>query len=190
MRESAASGRDPGLDSRTAAKDLCPNMKKRHLSIWVALPFFALIVYFFDVRGLKFYLVPSASMDPTLKKSDYIVGFAINPKDVARGDVVVFTSGRADDFYVKRVVGLPGETIMILNGYVYINGTRLDEPYVKYRGTDNFGPMWIPAGYVFIMGDNRVNSLDSRYFGPVPISLIETKVSFIYNPINRIGLVH
>jgi signal peptidase I len=165
-------------------------MKKRRLSLWLALPFFILMFYLFDIKGIKFYLVPSESMDPTLEKSDYIAGFAVKPKEIARLNIVVFTSGNKDDFYVKRVIGLPGENIQIANGYVYINGRLLDEPYVKYRGTDNFGPVKINDGNVFLLGDNRVNSFDSRFIGPVPLSLIEARVSFIYNPIRRMGMVH
>lgn len=165
-------------------------MKKKRLSPWLALPFFVLVFYLFNIRHIKFYLVPSESMSPTLKQADYISGFAIEPKELARYDIIVFTSAlKKDDFYVKRIVGLPGETVSIFNGYVYINGRLLDEPYVKYRSTDNFGPFTVGEKRVFVLGDNRVNSLDSRFIGPIPISLIEARVSFVYNPINRIGLV-
>jgi len=95
-------------------------MKKRHLSPWLALVFFILVIYLFDVKGIKFYLVPSESMSPTLKNSDYIAGFAADPEELGRFDVVVFTSGLRDDFYVKRIVALPGETVSIVNGYVFI----------------------------------------------------------------------
>jgi len=164
--------------------------KKRFLSPWLAVVFFILVLYLFDVKKIRFYLVPSESMSPTLKQSDYIAGFVIKPEDVTRSDIVVFSSGTEGDYYVKRVVGMPGEIIAIFNGYVYINGHLLDEPYVKYRSTDRFGPMKIGKNSVFIMGDNRVNSLDSRFIGPVPLSLIQAKVSFIYNPIGRMGTVH
>lgn len=162
--------------------------EKRRLSPWLAVLFFILVVYLFDVKQIKFYLVPSESMSPTLKQSDYIAGFVIKPRDITRFDIIVFSSGAKDDFYVKRVIGLPGEIVTIFNGYVYINGHLLDEPYVKYRSTDNYGPLKVAEDTVFILGDNRVNSLDSRFIGAVPLSLIQAKVSFIYNPISRIGL--
>jgi signal peptidase I len=164
-------------------------MKKRNRSIWLALVFFAAIIHLFYFRGLRFYLVPSDSMAPTLMKSDYVAGFRANRLDLRRGDVVVFTSGYKGDYYVKRVVGLPGETLAIINGYVYVNGKMLEEPYVKHRGQENLTPIQMPRDRVFIMGDNRTNSFDSRWFGPVPTSLIATRVRFIYNPINRIGPV-
>ncbi len=165
-------------------------MKKRRLSPWLALIFFGLVIYLFDVKGIKFYLVPSESMSPTLKKSDYIAGFTISPSEVERFDVVIFSSGaKKDDFYVKRVIGLPGETVSIFNGYVYINGKLLDDPFVKYRSTDNFGPVKVQDDGLFVLGDNRVNSFDSRFIGQVPLSLIEAKAWFIYNPISRIGMI-
>jgi signal peptidase I len=126
-------------------------------------------------------------MQPTLMQSDYIGGFAVEPGKLRRGDIVVFTSGRKDDFYVKRIVGLPGDTLTVLHGFVYINDRRLDEPYVKHRGGKGIRPRRIPDDHVFIMGDNRTNSVDSRKFGPVSTSLIETRISFIYSPLSRMG---
>jgi signal peptidase I len=165
-------------------------MKEKRVSLWIALIFLAGVFYLFAVKGMKFYLVPSKSMVPTLEQSDYIAGFKINRSGIKRGEVIVFTSGHKEDFYVKRIIGLPGETLAIADGFVYINGRKLDEPYVKSRGADNFGPITIPDGYVFVMGDNRTDSFDSRQFGPIPERLLETKVAFIYNPISRIGCVH
>lgn len=164
-------------------------MKKKRLSLWVAVAFLVAVLYLFLVRGLRFYLVPSNSMQPTLEKSDYIGGFRISPSEVKRGDVVVFSTDSKEDFYVKRVIGMPGETLAIVEGFVYISGNKLDEPYVKNRGTDNFGPIRIPDGNVFVMGDNRTDSYDSRFLGPVQIRSLDTKVYFIYNPIDRIGWV-
>lgn len=164
-------------------------MKKNSRSLWLVLLFLIGAIFLFNIKGIKFFLVPSDSMEPTLKRSDYIAGFSIEPSELRRGDIVVFSTGREGDYYVKRVVGLPGETLMILNGFVYINGDRLDEPYVQNRGNENLGPLIIPKGRLFVMGDNRTDSLDSRWFGPVPTSHVEAKVSFIYNPVSRIGRV-
>ncbi len=164
-------------------------MKKNSLSLWLVLLFLIGAIFLFNVKGIKFYLVPSDSMDPTLKRSDYIAGFRIKPSELQRGDIVVFNRGKKGDYYVKRVVGLPGEMVIIFNGFVYINGNKLDEPYVQNRGDENFGPVTIAKGRVFLMGDNRTDSFDSRWFGPVPESQIEAKVSFIYNPISRMGRV-
>ncbi len=165
-------------------------MKKKSVSLWVALCFLIGVFYLFAIKGMKFYLVPSDSMTPTLEKSDYIGGFRINSSEIKRGDVVVFSTGSKEDFYVKRVIGLQGETLSMVDGFVYINGKKLDEPYVENRGTDDFGPITIPDGTVFVMGDNRTDSYDSRYLGPIPTNSLDTKVYFIYNPIDRIGYVH
>ncbi len=159
------------------------------LSLWLALAFAASILFFFEVRGIQFYLVPSDSMKPTLMRSDYIGGFEIEPSQLQHGDIVVFTSGYEGDFYVKRVVGLPGDTLRISQGFVYINGSKLDEPYVTHRGKENIKPLEIPKNRIFIMGDNRTNSTDSRRFGPIPARQVEAKVSFIYSPVARMGTV-
>ncbi len=160
---------------------------KGTLSLWLTLAFAVGIVFFFHFKGIQFYLVPSSSMEPTLMQSDYIGGFDVEPGELLRGDIVVFTGGRTDDFYVKRIVGLPGDTLAILRGFVYINDRRLDEPYVKHRGGESIGPLGIPDDHVFIMGDNRTNSVDSRKFGPISTSMVEARISFIYSPISRMG---
>jgi signal peptidase I len=161
---------------------------KGSVPLWLTLAFAIGLVFFFDIKGIQFYLVPSDSMVPTLMRSDYIGGFKIEPSELRRGGIVVFTSVRNDDdFYVKRVIGLPGDTVAILNGFVYVNGRRLEEPYVVHRGAENLPPLKIPKNRIFIMGDNRTNSVDSRRYGPVSTDQVEARITFIYNPISRIG---
>jgi signal peptidase I len=160
------------------------------LSLWLTLAFAVGLIILFDVKGIQFYLVPSDSMEPTLMTSDYIGGFEVEPSELQRGDIVVFSSATYDeDFYVKRVIGLPGDKLAIRNGFVYIDGRKLEEPYVVHRGTKNLPPVKIPTGRIFIMGDNRTNSVDSRRFGPVSMRQVEAQISFIYNPIGRMGPV-
>lgn len=175
------------------AWELCgesqPNMKKRDVGTWAALAFAIGFVYLFNIKGMKFYLVPSDSMEPTLKRSDYIGGFEIEPTELLRGDIVVFSGERKGDYYIKRVVGLPDETLTIFMGMVYINDRKLEEPYVAHRNSENSDPIRIPDDQVFLMGDNRTNSIDSRRYGPVAITRITAKASFIYNPISRIGRI-
>ncbi|HET8523185.1 MAG TPA: signal peptidase I [Thermomicrobiales bacterium] len=111
----------------------------------------------------------------------------------SRGDIVVLHPPvQTDKPYIKRVIGLPGETITFRNGSVFINGTKLDEPYLHNVPTYCFrsefcdiGP--IPAGYVFVLGDNRTNSSDSRYFGPVKIDDIVGKAWFTNWPLGTFG---
>lgn len=115
-----------------------------------------------------------------------------------RGDVVVFTPPPPgqDKPYIKRVIGLPGDTVAIHDDGVYVNGSRLDEPYLEGRATNcrtgkpEFCDSYtVPEGDIFVMGDNRNNSEDSRYFGPVPKSQIIGKAWITYWPTNVIGVV-
>lgn len=112
-----------------------------------------------------------------------------------RGDIVVLNPPtKSDKPYIKRVIGLPGETVTFRNGYVYINGVRLDESYIDGPITFcdrqvycNIGP--IPEGYVFVLGDHRDDSQDSRYFGPVAIDQLIGEAWFTNWPMDVIGRI-
>lgn len=113
--------------------------------------------------------VPTGSMNNTIMEGDRMIGlrFSYLFDDPKRGDIVIFKY--PDDEtqnYVKRVIGLPGDTIQIIEGKVYINGstTPLEEDYLKETPTGNFGPFVVPEGKYFMMGDNREKSWDSRYW--------------------------
>ncbi len=112
-----------------------------------------------------------------------------------RGDIIVFNPPvRSDKPYIKRVIGLPGETVSVQDGFVYIDGQRLDEPYIDGPITAcgarrQCDPVTVPEGEIFVMGDNRTNSSDSRSFGPVGIDRIIGKAWITYWPTNDIGLV-
>jgi signal peptidase I len=147
----------------------------------------------FIIPPIKAYKVPAASMTSTLMIGDRVI---VNKKyypnnSPKRGDVVIFPdpSDPSKDF-IKRVIGLPGETIEILAKKVYINGRPLEEHYIvgaPGRGlrTDmapskKFGPVTVPSGKLFVLGDNRDNSLDSRHFGFVDIAALKGKALYIY----------
>lgn len=104
-----------------------------------------------------------------------------------RGDVVVIDMPEENTLLVKRAVALPGETVAVQNGRVFVNGQPLAEPWVIRRGGINYPPTLVPPGHVFVLGDNREESLDSRHFGPVPIDEIDGQVRFIIWPPNHIG---
>jgi signal peptidase I len=109
-----------------------------------------------------------------------------------RGDVVVFNPPvTSDKPYIKRVIGLPGDTVEIKDGGVWVNGIELDETYLHGDTTDcqprACDPVVVPEGSVFVLGDNRAHSSDSRYFGPVEISDIVGKAWITYWPIGHIG---
>jgi signal peptidase I len=117
-----------------------------------------------------------------------------------RGDIVVINppdeASNPDKPYIKRVIGLPGDTIEIRDEGVYIDGIRIDEPYIDEgnvslcRSASQYcGPIEIPEGYVYVMGDNRMNSEDSRFFGLVPIDNIIGKAWITYWPVGEVGIV-
>jgi signal peptidase I len=90
-----------------------------------------------------------------------------------RGDVIVFVApeqqpGEAERDFIKRIIAVPGETVEVRDGIVYINGGPLDEPYIEDHGGQNFGPQTVPEGHYFVLGDNRGASFDSRSFGMLP----------------------
>lgn len=137
-------------------------------------------------------IVTSSSMEPTLQKGDAVlvrrVQFTPN-NPPRRGDLIFFRDPLTKrDWLIKRVIGLPGEVIMILAGQVYVNGAPLHEPYVNGI-LEEYGMWKIPQDSVFVMGDNRPFSSDSRDFGPVPLELIEGRVVFRYFPLHRFGRV-
>ncbi len=156
------------------------------------------------------YSIPSGSMEPTLQVGDRIVvnKLSYHLHGVDRGNIVVFSTPSNEDCagppvadLVKRVIGLPGEIISLNDGKVYINGLLLPEPFLPpgvrddtYPGPDSNGyslkqPYRIPSGDVYVMGDNRPNSCDSRYWGPIPESTIVGKVDLRIWPLSRIGFL-
>ena len=155
------------------------------------------------------YRIPSSSMEPTLhcarpasgclaRFSDRVLAnrFIFHFRNPKRGEIVVFDVPElakarcgAGGVFVKRIIGLPGELWEERHGYVYINGKRLDEPYIKPNRRDfmNHHPVKIDPGNYFMMGDNRASSCDSRVWGTVPRQNIIGKVFAVYWPPNRIG---
>ena len=149
-------------------------------------------------------LVDGLSMMPTLKDQDRMVVNKIAYKigEPERFDIVVFHATEEKD-YIKRVIGLPGDTIEYKDDTLYVNGTAYEEPYLDdYKKQVIDGPLTepftleeitgeatVPEGEVFVMGDNRRYSKDSRHIGTVKISEILGKTSLVYWPIEDFGLV-
>ena len=104
-------------------------------------------------------------------------------------DIVVIDLPGQTEMLIKRVVGLPGESVEVRNGQVYIDGEQLDEPWTVRPGGGNYGPQTIPPLRVFVMGDNRGASNDSRSFGPVAIEHVVGHAWFSYWPPEYIGVV-
>jgi signal peptidase I len=145
------------------------------------------------------YYIPSGSMEPTLHIGDKVLvnKLSYSFHSVHRGDIVVFKTPPDDNSpgikdLIKRVIGLPGETISSgTDGTIYINDRQLSQPWLSAEARANPGPpirrMVIPAGYYFVMGDNRSNSTDSRMFGPISKGLIVGRAFLRVWPLSRLG---
>jgi len=142
---------------------------------------------------IRSFRIPSASMEPTLQEGDRL--WARRTVTLARGDVVVFRPpDRPQEDYIKRVIGLPGERIEIRRQRVFVDGKPLDDPWGVHRdagrrqpGRDDVPPLTVPERCYFVMGDNRENSRDSRYFGFVPVELVYGRAYKLYWPRHRSG---
>ncbi len=149
----------------------------------------AIIIFLY--RPVK---VEGTSMTPLLSDQEriFINKFVYRFEPIERGDVVVFwyPLDRSKSF-IKRVVALPSETVEIRQGRVYVNGKRLEEPYVppQFADLSNYGPLRVSADEYFLMGDHRSSSNDSRVFGPVPSRYIYGKAVFAYWPVERFGTI-
>lgn len=142
------------------------------------------------------YIVPTGSMLPTIQLGDCILANKLHywtGGETKRGDIVVFEDPSGElPLLIKRVVGLGGETIDFRNGSVYIDGELLDEPYTHGLPTEHqvyATPLKIPNNMVFVMGDNRTNSGDSRSFGPVEKKELQGRGFFTYWPLKNFGVL-
>jgi signal peptidase I len=135
--------------------------------------------------------VDGFSMEPTLHDGEFVIvnKLAYRLGTFRRGDVVVFRFPDNPEFeYIKRVIGLPDDRIEIANGQISVNGQALEEPYIQ--GNTNQPGMWtVPASHLFVLGDNRNNSSDSRSWGPVPVDYIVGKAIFVYWPLKKLGVI-
>ena len=144
---------------------------------------------------LQAFFIPSSSMVSTLNIGDRVLvnKLSYQVHDVHRGDIIVFErpEGEADSEItdlIKRVVGLPGDTVEGQNGHVLINGEPLDEPYLDDGvTTGDFDPVEVPEGHLFMMGDNRGDSRDSRFFGPIDEDTIVGRAFFRVWPLGDIS---
>ncbi len=155
---------------------------------------FALVFGFVRPFVVEAFYIPSESMVPTLEVGDrvFVNKFVYRFSEPERGDIVVFESveGGEQDL-IKRVVAIPGDNVSVQNGALFINGERREEPYVNNKFPDDsfYGPTTVPQGSVFVMGDNRNNSRDSRFFGPVAVEHIEGEAFVTFWPPSHVGLL-
>jgi signal peptidase I len=175
---------------------------RRRFVEWGAIVAIAVLVaLLLRIFVVQTFFIPSTSMYPTLKVGDRILvnKLAYHLHGVGRGDIIVFKApagvrtkcDTTDTVLVKRIIGLPGETISDKDGRVYINGKVLSEPWLPKHDsltkTFPFAPVHIGANRYFVMGDNRIYSCDSRYWGTVPRSSIIGKAEMRIWPLSRLG---
>ena len=191
-----------GLKTRLYETSPKSQVREMFESICVAV-ILAFFVRTFVVQAFK---IPSGSMEPNLLIGDHLLvnKFVAAPtlskvedtllpiETIRRGDIIVFKHPKMPERdLIKRTIGLPGETIELRDRRVYVNGQPLDEPYAHFLFKDladvpagdvrrNFGPVTIPQGQYFMMGDNRDNSEDSRYWGFLPREYVKGKALFLY----------
>ena len=146
------------------------------------------LIYLFGFRNMRFFLVPSSSMEPTLLRGDYIV--TLDAKAYDPGDVIVLRDPEDTSGYiVKRVVATGGDSVAVDGGALYVNGVYISEPYLMEQPNYAFDPIEVPQGTVFLLGDNRNNSEDSHLWQQKaqPLDHIIGKVRLIYFPYKRAG---
>ena len=175
---------------------------------WLKTIFFAAVL----VIGVRYFLVTpiavqGASMMPTLEDGEMLVVDKITPKitDFDRFDVIVFKATEEEN-YVKRIIGLPGDTVQYIDDVLYINDEKYDEPYLDdYKAalmdtgtlTEDFAleeylqQTVVPEGHLFVLGDNRRKSVDSRLpeVGFIPVDTVIGEARFVYWPLSEVGLI-
>jgi signal peptidase I len=153
-----------------------------------------------DIKRFKAYKFPSISMQPAILVGDRLVADRKIYKEEKpeRGDVIIFEYPKdPSKYFLKRVIGLEGDKVEITDNKVYINDRLIDDPWGYYerektylKDLENFGPVEVPKGSLFVLGDNRHNSMDSRIFGFVDLTKVRAKALYIYWAKNksRIGM--
>ncbi len=164
---------------------------KEFISIILVAFILAMILRTFVVEGR---IIPTGSMLPTIQLQDRVMvnKFIYWFSEPEQGDIIVFQPpdiiGQEDD-YIKRVIGLPGDTIQVKDGKVYVNGDPLEEQYIAEPPNYKFGPVTVPEDSLFVMGDNRNQSFDSHAWnGWLTLDHLKGKAFMIYWPIKHIRL--
>jgi signal peptidase I len=170
-----------------------PNGLRRMLRELLETLLLAVIIFIAINTATARILVQSISMQPNLVENDLVLvnRLAYLLSDPQRGEVIVFLNplNPQDVPYIKRVIGLPGDTVAIDQGQVFVNGFLLKEPYLDIE-TQRGGQWQVPPGSLFVMGDNRNNSSDSRQWGMVPVESIIGRAEAVYWPLQHLQVLH
>lgn len=154
-----------------------------------------ILAFFIITFVAQSFVVDGKSMEPNLHDGErlFVNKFIYRFREPQRGEVVVFTPhGAPNKKYIKRIIGLPKDTIYIKDGVTYVNGQPLEENYINEDMIGNFGPYQVPDNSVFVMGDNRNHSADSRYpgyVGFVSYDSISGLAFWVYWPINKMRVI-
>lgn len=137
------------------------------------------------------FVVQGHSMEATLHNGEHLLvnKFVYRLERPRDGQIIVFQPpalGVNLDF-IKRIIGTPGQTVQLRDGQVYLNGNLVPEPFLTYHDHANYGPIKVTAGHLFVLGDNRPNSEDSRYFGLVPEGNVRGEAFLIFWPLANFG---
>ncbi len=187
------------MSETPARANTAPAEEQTSFGRWLVETILLVLAAFLLAQGIKTFIVqpfviPTGSMIPTIEINDRVLAEKITYRFI-RGpqykDIVVFDDPTgAHPQLIKRVIAVGGQTVDIRNGAVYVDGDKLNEPYVHGARTDPGTvplPVKIPQGYVWLMGDNRPNSGDSRFIGAQPISAIRGRAVWTYWPLARFG---
>ncbi len=181
----------PPADHIDAAPPAAVPSKRSHLAREIIETVLLTALIFLIVNTLTGrFRIEGQSMEPNLHDGEYVlidkVSYALHPP--ARGDVIVFLRPNERDF-IKRIIGVPDDTVEVREGRVYVNGAALDEPYLSQPTRADMSPRRVEAGRYFVMGDNRNNSSDSRSFGTIVAEDIVGRAWLVYWPPNDWGTV-
>lgn len=155
------------------------------------------ILVIFIIVFLRLYvyesdIVQGISMLPSLQSGDYLLvnKLAFQKRHPGRFDIITFPSPEDPaEILIKRVIGLPGEWVHVWGTTVYVNGHALREPYARWQVPSFKPPVWVPPDHVYVMGDNRDNSEDSRDLGPINIDTVRGRAIAAYFPVDRAKLL-
>ncbi len=178
-----------------------PSVFRRIVSLVLTVVLVVAVALFLRTFVFQSYRIPSGSMEDTIMTGDQVFAEKISYYlgEPEPGDIVTFDDPEVPSrTLIKRVIATAGQTIDLEDGSVYVDGQVLDEPYTDGKptyplesvtGAQIVYPYTVPAGEIWVMGDNRTNSSDSRYFGSIPVSSVSAKAVFRYWPLDSIGVL-
>lgn len=184
MKKKGKRGKDLKKDTKKGKKSMIRELLETVISAGIIA--FIIITFIGQVT-----VVRGASMEPTLHDRERLIANKISYRfeSPERGEIIIFRPPIGiKRNYIKRIIGVPGDKIEIINGEVYLNDEKLEEPYVKYKSFENLPALIVPPDSYFVLGDNRSNSSDSRYWGFVPRKNVVAKAWIVFWPLNKIRL--